>query len=92
MRGDKRRPRKKLNRLLLSKHLGVLAEGDRRDCIRDQDEADEELGSTMCLERCDRLERVLGTSNGRVVVADEERLAGLGEQARGEEEVGAARG
>lgn len=76
----------------LCEDVGEFRNADADDGPREDERARDELGRVVDLERRSGLEVVLGSSDVRVVVADQERLARLGEQARREEEADAAQG
>lgn len=76
----------------LCEDVGKFRDADAHDGPREDERARDKLGRVVDLERRSGLEVVLGPSDVRVVVADQERLARLGEQARREEEADAAQG
>lgn len=69
-----------------------LRDADADDGPRENQRARDKLGRVVDLERGSGLEMVFRPSDVCVMVADQERLARLGEQARREEEADAAQG
>lgn len=80
---------KKIKLSSSSKHIRQLGDAHAHDRPREDERARDELGCAVDLKRRGRLEVVLRARDGRVVVPDEEGLAGLGEEAGGEEEADA---
>ena len=74
----------------LSEHISALAEANADDGPGDGEESEQELGPSMNLEGHSSFVLLLWTGDGRIMVADKERLARLGEEARGEEKAGTA--
>lgn len=71
-------------------HVGEFRDADADDRPGENERARDEFGRVVHLERRSGLKVVLGPRNVRVVVADEERFARLGEQTRREEKADTA--